>query len=371
MRWPAERFTAHRVTALVVVAALVAILGSAWLGRDDRTYAAALDPGNPDGNGAQAVARVLDGQGVQVEVVRSAGALDRVAADASTTIVVTSSGDLGRSTTSRLLRHQGDADLVVVAPGPELIRQLGVATFPATAEPRGSVASGCPAYDGLSLRVTSADAYRTSGCFRGPAGVLVARPRAGLTLLGAPDLLTNDQILEADNAAVALRLLGGRDRLVWYVPSLADLAGADGVSVRSLLPGWLFPGLWLLLLTAVAVVGWRGRRLGPLSSEPLPVSVKAVETTRNLGRMYRRSGDRSHAAEALRSASRARLAERLHLPRRVDPARLVDDVAARTGRPAAEIDALIGSAAHPPRDDRELAGLAQRLTELDREVSHR
>jgi hypothetical protein len=365
MRW----LFRHRVAALVVVAALVAVALSAWLGRDNRTYPAVLDPRNPDGSGAQAVARVLGGQGVEVDVVRSADALDHAAADASTTIVVTSSDHLGRSTTARLLHDQGDADLVVVAPGPELVRELGLDTYPASAEPHGDVAADCPAYDGLSLHVVTGEAYRTHGCFRGPGGVLLARPRAGLTLLGAPDLLTNDQVLEGDNAAVALRLLGQRDRLVWYVPDLADLAGADGVSVRSLLPGWLFPGLWLLLVVGVATVAWRGRRLGPLSTEPLPVAVKAVETTRNLGRMYRRSGDREHAAGALRSAARARLAERLRLPRRADPARLVDDVASRTGRTPADVDALIGPTAYPPRDDRELADLAQRLTELDREVS--
>jgi len=246
-----------------------------------------------------------------------------------------------------------------------------VGTFPATTQPRRAVDARCAAYDGLSVRVVEADAYRAPGCFRAPEGVLVAHPREGLTLLGAPAVLTNDQILEGDNAAVALRLLGARQRLVWYVPSLADLAGADSVSVRSLLPRWLTPGLWLLLCVAIAVVAWRGRRLGPLAREPLPVSVKAVETTRNLGRLYRRSGDREHAARALRTATRLRLSQRLRLPRRVDPARLVDDVAARTGRPAAEIEDLIGSTAFPPRDDRELARLAQRLGELDREVSHR
>ena len=55
MRWVIR----HRVPALVVAAALVAIVLSAWLGRGSRGYAADLDPGNPDGSGAQAVARVL------------------------------------------------------------------------------------------------------------------------------------------------------------------------------------------------------------------------------------------------------------------------------------------------------------------------
>jgi hypothetical protein len=367
MSWLAR----HRVIVLVVAAAVVAVALSAWLGRHDRTYPGALDPRNPDGSGAQAVARVLDREGIEVDVVRSADALDGASPDAATTIVVTSTDRLGRSTTSRLLQHQGDADLVVVAPGPQLLRELGVGSFPATSVPHGPVAAGCPAYDGLTVRVDVADAYRTDGCFRGRGGVFVAQPRAGLTLLGAPALLTNDQILESDNAAVALRLLGQHRRLVWYVPSLADLRGADSVSVGSLLPDWTRPGLWLLLVVGGATVAWRGRRLGPLASEPLPVSVKAVETTRNLGRLYRRAGDRRHVADALRSAARTRLAEHLRLPRQVGAGRLVDDIAARTGRPPAEIDALIGPTAFPPGDDGELARLAQRLTELDREVSPR
>jgi hypothetical protein len=366
-----SRLARHRVPVLVAAAAVVAILASAWLGRGSRVYAADLDPGNPDGAGAQALARVLDDQGVDVDVVRSADALDSTSVDASTTIVVTSTGNLGRSTTQRLLGHQGDAQLVVVEPGTELLRQLGVPGFPVTATPTGPVPARCAAYDALRVQVDIAQAYEMDGCFRDDDGVLLADPRPGLTLLGAPDILTNDQVLEGDNAAVALRLLGQQPHLVWYVPSLTDLRGADGVSARSLLPDWLVPGLWMLGLAGVALVVWRGRRLGPLAHEPLPVSVKAVETTRNLGRLYRRSGDRAHAAEALRSASRRRLVERLRLPRQVDAGRLVEDLATQLGRPVEEIDALIGPHAPAPHDDRGLATLAQRLDELDREVSHR
>jgi hypothetical protein len=359
----------HRTTVLVVAAAVVAVVLTAWLGRGRQAYSAALDPANPDGKGAQALARVLDDQGIAVDVVRSADALDRTAADATTTIVVTSTGSLGRSTTDRLLRHQGQAELVVVDPGPELVRQLGLSSYPAVVSPSGPVAAGCPAYVGLSLRVTTSEAFETAGCFRGRGGVLLAEPRRGLTLLGAPSALTNDQILDGDNAAVALRLLGQRSHLVWYVPALADLAGADSVSASSLLPDWLVPALWLLLVTGVALVTWRGRRLGPLAREPLPVEVKAVETTRNLGRLYRRAGDRAHAADALRAAARARLTERLGLPRHPDGGRLVAAVAERTGRPVAEVEGLLGSSAAAPAHDRELTALAHQLTELDREVS--
>lgn len=359
----------HRSTVLIALVALVAVVVTAWAARGTQTYPAPLDPANPDGKGAQAVERVLGDHGIEVDVVRSADALDRAAVDASTTIVVTSAGNLGRSTTARLLRHQGAAALVVVGPGPALVRQLGLTSYPVTTTPSGPVAAGCPAYDGLSLRVTTSEAFETDGCFRGEGGVLLAQPRAGLTLLGAPEALTNDQILDGDNAAVALRLLGQRPHLVWYVPDLADLAGADSVSASSLLPHWLVPALWLLVVTGVALVVWRGRRLGPLAREPLPVEVKAIETTRNLGRLYRHAADRRHAAEALRDAARARLSERLGLPRNAGPDLVARAVAGHTGRPEAEVGALLGLHHGSPDTDEQLTALAHDLTELDREVS--
>jgi hypothetical protein len=367
MRWVVR----HRAAVLIGCALVLAVALSAWLGRGSHAYAADLDPDNPDGSGAQALARVLADQGVEVDVVRSADALDSASVDGSTTIVVTSTGNLGHSTTHRLLRRQDEARLVVVAPGPQLLGQLRVGAVPVTTTPGEPVPASCSTYGDLRVKVGSAQAYPSDGCFRDDDGVLLAEPRPGLTLLGAPDILTNDQVLEGDNAAVALRLLGERERLVWYVPSLNDLRGADSVSARSLLPDWLTPALWILGLAGVGLIAWRSRRLGPLAQEPLPVTVKAVETTRNLGRLYRRSGDRAHAARALRAASRARLAERLRLPRRVPAEQLVTDVATRTGRPIPDVDALIGPYAPVPHDDRGLSDLARRLTELDREVSHR
>ena len=121
----------------------------------------------------------------------------------------------------------------------------------------------------------------------------------------------------------------------------------------------------------VAVVVWRARRLGALATEPLPVVVRAVETTRSLGRLYRRAGDRGHAAAVaaavgagdVRRAAAARLARR---PGRPWCAR---SPAAPAGprprspdcstRPRATRD-------RPPTED--LITLAQDLAELDREV---
>ena len=189
-----------------------------------------------------------------------------------------------------------------------------------------------------------------------------------MVLLGAGQALSNDQVLRADDAAVALRMLGQDDRLVWYVPTLDDLVGDDGVSLATLLPDWLRPALWLTAISAIALLLWRARRLGPLATEPLPVVVKAIETTRSRGRLYRKAGDRAHAAAALRSAARIRAADRLGLGPHADTDAIVRDLARHTGLPLEEVELLLGPSAPVPATDHDLITLANRLAELDREV---
>ena len=119
------------------------------------------------------------------------------------------------------------------------------------------------------------------------------------------------------------------------------------------------------------VIAWRVRRLGPLAIEPLPVVVKAIETTRSRGRLYRKAGDRAHAAARLRAATRTRAAERLRLGAGHDEAALVRDVARHVGRPEAEIAVIIGSQGPVPGSDRDLISLARDLATLEEEVRRR
>lgn len=363
----------QRSTLLIVGGVLAAVLTVLVLGGAEQRTGAALDPANPGPDGARAVGRVLAGQGVEVTVVRSAEELEEERVDAATTVLVTSPELLGQGTARRLLAHASDGHLVLASPGPAATEALGLDELPfsvALDEPRGA---GCDQarFDGLEILVDRAAEYPTTdGCFEGRHGVLIGTPAPGITLLGAASILENDQILRADNAAVALRLLGPRDRLVWYVPDLRDVSAGEGVRVASLLPRWLTPALWLAALSMVSVILWRSRRLGPLATEPLPVTVKAIETTRSRGRMYRRAADRAHASAALRRAARDRAADRLRLPddSRRDPDLLIRDVARRLGRPVGEIHALLAPGAASPTNDADLITLATRLAALDREV---
>lgn len=351
------------------MALLLAVAVSAWLGGDGAEYDDPYDPDNPGPRGAQAVARVLADEGVDVSVVRSAAALEELPVSGDATVVVTGTERLSESTTGRLLDHVAAGDLVLVEPTTIVLEQLDT-----PAAPRGiaveETAAECPPYAGLTVAVDRAVGWggETDGCFPTAAGPLLADLAPGVQALGAGEALTNEQVLRADNAAVALRLLGQHDRLVWYLPSYDDAAPDETVGLRSLLPGWLLPSLWLGLLAGAALIWWRGRRLGPLSTEPLPVVVRAVETARSRGRMYRRSNDRGHAARALRTASRRRAAERLHLGRQADEATVIAAVAHHLQCPVADVERLLGSGAPAPGDDDGLVRLAHELASLDRKV---
>ncbi len=121
-----------------------------------------------------------------------------------------------------------------------------------------------------------------------------------------------------------------------------------------------------LLLVAVVAALWRGRRLGRLVTEQLPVVVRAGETTRGRGRLYRRARSYGHAAAALRAGTAARSAARLGLPRSAPAPAVIDAVARAASRAPQDVEALLYGP--PPTDDRGLARLARDLDHLESEV---
>lgn len=363
-----SRWARHRSTVLIVAVLLAIAALLAWASGD--RGAGPLDPDNPAPDGARALVRVLAEQGVEVEVVRTAGQLEEALPSgperAASTVVITQTEFLGQATIDRTLAAVDPAGLIVVDPAKEASERFGFGA-PVPAEAADPIAAGCPRFSGLRIEVEHAASYPTSqGCFGTGPGHVLGSGDGGAQVLGAGALLSNEAITRQDNAAVALRLLGQRERLAWYVPSLADLPAGDGVTLRRFLPPWIVPGLILGGVAFLALALWRGRRLGALVTEPLPVAVRAIETTRARGRLYRDAADRAHAADILTRAAASRLAVAAHLPRDADPAALRREVARRTGRPEAQVAALL--APPPPTTDHDLIALADGLAALEKEV---
>jgi len=357
--------SSRRTGLLIALGILAALVLISVLTRDDASFADPLDPRNPGYDGGQAVARVLADQGIDVRVARGEADLLGEEVDAQTVVAVTNPEQLGQSTLETLRGHAEDAGSIVLIGDREVLGGQFAIEDDSFADGRRPADCDEPLARDLVVRTYDGGGLDTPGCF-GPDGTSVLVKRDALWLMAAPTSFTNEHVLESDNGALALRLLGQQDRLVWYVADSADTAASDGVGLSSLLPPWLLPGLYLFLASTLGFILLRGRRLGPLVTEPLPVVVRAAESTQSRGRIYRRTGDRRHAAAILVGAARRRLTEALQLPRGTTVETLAGAAAARTGRDPYAVLALLGDPA--VTKDSQLVELGQQLIELENEV---
>jgi len=379
---PLTRRRPRWLTPVIVVFLLMAsALALTLLTRSPQGNTNDLDPANPGYNGAQGLAHVLSDHGVAVTVVRSQRELLTLTVDGATTVAITGTDSLsGRTAHAALAHATSAASLVLLDPDPEVTKGMGLPVDSHLAD-LTKVAAGCRGTDvGADFRLSHADrAYLPTAngsaattCFpdkRDGGGAMVSLPAAAgrppVILLGDESLIVNGAILDSDNAAIALHLFGHTDRLVWYVPSVADISAADGTS-RSIAPEWFQPGLVLGTSAVVLLCLWRGRRLGRLVTEPLPVIVRAVETTESRGRMYRKSRDRTRALAVLQQATRRRLASYLGLSASSAISSVAAASAAVSGRDYQDVLHLLDSpAAH---DDSSLLEKANTLVALEKEV---
>ncbi|MFF3749945.1 DUF4350 domain-containing protein [Streptomyces sp. NPDC002018] len=374
------------VTAAIVMAALTS---GGHHGR--------LDPRSADQYGSRAAAELLRGSGVSVEVVTTLD--EATAATGPDTTLLVTQPDLLTVHQQRLLRDAtalSGGRTVHLGAGPPSVGVLAPGIRTSTPAPVTARAPRCPlpiadragAVDLGGERYVT-DSPGAEGCYpsdgaptllRIPAaqtdsdmdaGTGTDRDAGDTVLLGSPDLLYNDRLDQRGNASLALQLLGSRPHLVWYLPSLSDASAAQDSGdsgFLDLIPsGWLW-GTFQLFLAAVLAAVWRARRLGPLVAERLPVAIRASEATEGRARLYRRANARDHAASALRSAARDRLAPLLGVPAAEahSPASLIPAVSSRLADTTKDPHTLLFGPA--PADDATLIRLADQLDALEREV---
>jgi hypothetical protein len=401
--------------AAAIVLVLIALAGLALTGGGEA--ADRLSPISPAPSGAKAVVEVLRQEGVSVTVASSLTEVAAASSDpAHTTIVLHDPeslldadqlAEVGNLATHVLLIDPAFAQLSALVPGvaaagatawdpddaddsegsdgsegSEGSDTAGLATdcsLPA-AVAAGTVTGGGAGYrvvdesiDAVRCLGSGDDVYSLIRVGVGGAGSLSedesngAGPSGVRTVLGASDALTNEKIIAAGNAALALTLLGENDNLIWYVPSLADLAGDTPPTLADLSPGWVIPSALLVILVALAAAVWRGRRFGPLVVENLPVVVRASETMEGRARLYEKGSARLRALDALRIGAVERLARQCGLPRSATVAEVITAVASVTGKPLSEVSAMLLDAS--PRNDADLVRLSDDLLTLERDTT--
>lgn len=247
---------------------------------------------------------------------------------------------------------------------------------------------------------------------------------AEVTLVGAVDPFRNDRADEHGNRALAVGLLARSPRVIWLDlhrrepaptvsptpepepepdpwsteepspwdegdygdgtgapndsedgPQRNDPGGTEarggssggGNPLAQAFPPAVWATLVLLVLAGIALAAASARRLGAPVVEPLPVRVRAAETVRGLGGLYRRARARGSSLATLQAAARARLAEHYGLPPDSPVDRVAEHVAAQTGQPVAEVWHVLGGGVED--SDEELARAAMTVQNLVRYVT--
>ncbi|MEU8672928.1 DUF4350 domain-containing protein [Streptomyces anulatus] len=392
-----------RARGILAVVLILVVAGITFAVVRSGTNHGQLDPRSADPKGSRAVAELLKARGISVTVATT---LDEATAATGpdTTLLVVGPNLLTRSQQLRLdeTASASAGRTLLIAPGPAATTRLAPGV---RAEPHHAVSALAPSCELPAARLAgTADMggirYTTQApnaitCYpaAGHPSLVVLPTGAGgdTVLLGAPDLLHNERLDKQGNASLALQLLGSRPHLVWYLPSLTDPSATtdddspgdenaeqpenearddatDESSFLDLVPsGWLWGTLQLTLAAVLAAV-WRARRLGPLVTERLPVAIRASESAEGRSLLYRKAKARDRAADALRAATRTRIAPLAGVPARDahTPDVLLAAVSARITTPDHDVSTLLFGTAPPT--DAALVLLADQLDALEREV---
>lgn len=371
---PTQRL--RRARPLIVIA--IAVVASALLAAifAGRQQAGLLDPAATTSEGSRALAELLRDEGVDVVAVDTIADAE-AAVGPGTTLFVTVPDRLPAGRLDDLVSRASTAVLVeptavvldTVLPAVTDAGRAEVASREPGCDLPAARAAGSAHAGGVTYDITN-EAGSAVGCYAAggrPSLVRAARQGVPVTVVGTSAPFTNERLDEDGNAALTMRLLGGQATLVWYRPAVSDALAGDGSSLVELVPaGWKWAAAQLAVAVAILAI-WRGRRLGPVVTEPLPVVVRAAEAVEGRARLYRQVQARDRAAESLREATRAQLRRPLGLARGADAHPLVAAAAGRTGRTDTDIGALLFGA--PPPDDEALVRLADELDRLRTQIA--
>ncbi|MGJ6966344.1 DUF4350 domain-containing protein [Streptosporangium sp. G11] len=359
------------VALLVVAVAVTGVLlgGSGGPGRT-------LDPADTSLSGGKALARLLQARGVRVARVTSvaeAASLAGQAGPAGGTLLVSETFPLGEDEAERLAATPSDlllvgvrAQLDLLAPGVVPVREARARSR----EPRCALPAATRAGSAYSGGVALTSPPGAIGCY--PANgtpTLVSHTAGGrtITVTGDAQFMTNLRLAEDGNAALAMNLAGARPTLIWLTaPETSSQAGGGKAGLYDLVPEGIKWALVQVLVAVLLLALWRGRRLGPVVAERLPVVVRAAETVEGRARLYRARRARDRAAAALRAGFTDRVTPRLGLPPGAAPDALVNAIAERTGQAASHVGAALYGP--PPVDEAGLVALAEYMDIVERQV---
>ena len=364
-RWRTARWVLLGLIAITVFAAISAWLTTPRLG-------GRMDPRATSPTGAHALVTLVRDRGVEVVIADTVEDVERSAQPDSLVLIAQTHNTRGDELLHRLASAPGDRLLIEPTVAAREALAPGILVV---GDGKGDVDPSCALREvdrAGAARMDGAATYDRDGqapLIRCYGGALVRYEDNGrtVTVVGNSDFMTNNGLLKDGDAALAMNLVGSRDRVIWYAPQRIQGDATAGVTITDLIPeavGWVVAQL-CLVVALLAV--WQGRRLGPLVAERLPVVVRASETAEGRARLYRSTRARGQAAVALRTAALQRLTPRLGMGANASDEAVVAAVAVRCRADDRHIHHVLFGPA--PASDSELLSLAQELDNIERQVN--
>ncbi len=366
-RWRGLRWILLALAAIVAVAAVTTWLTAPRPG-------GRLDPASTSPEGVHALITLLRDHGVTVIEAGSVGDVEREAREDTLLVTAQTFHLFDDELLQRLSQLPGDR--LLIAPIGKTREALSPGLRREDTTLYGGLAPDCDLREATRAGAVqfgvaeTFDALGSVPVIRCYDGVLARYTQDGrtVTVVGSDEFVMNAGLADEGNAALAMNLAGTRPRMIWYAPQHSEGGESTGTaSFTDLIPPQVN---WMVLQLAFGVVLlalWRGRRVGPLVAEQLPVVVRASETVEGRGRLYRSRRARDVAADSLRTSARQRMLPRLGLGVTTPPSTVVQSVADRCAMdPKAVAHTLYGQ---PPVTDTDLVNLARELDNIERQVA--
>jgi hypothetical protein len=333
-----------------------------------------MDPASTGPSGAHALVTLLRDRGVIVVVATNIADAENAAHSGTLLLLAETQRVTSDALLKRLAATPGDLLLVeptsharaALAPG---IRSSGASVRDTQPNCALREADRAGSVDfGPSNTYSAVGDRAVTSCY---GGALV-RYRDGertVTVVGSTNFMTNGGLLRAGNAALAMNLAGQHPRLVWYAPQRVEGESSGSTTIFGLIPDNVIWMVVQLSLAVLLIALWKGRRIGPLVAEELPVVVRASETVEGRGRLYRSRRARDRAAQALRAATLQRLLPRLGLSADTSAPAVVIAAAQRSRFHAESVRHILFGPS--PASDADLVQLARTLDDIERQVAQR
>ncbi|MDA2889859.1 DUF4350 domain-containing protein [Mycolicibacterium sp. BiH015] len=366
-RWRGARWVLLALAAIVAVAALTTWLTAPRPG-------GRLDPASTAPEGVHALMALLRDHGITVIEADSIADVEREARDDTLLVAAQTFHLFDDELLQRLSELPGDRLLIApigrtreaLAPELERVDTTEYTGLSPDCDLREANQAGTVQF-GVADTFEAKGSVPVTRCYDGALTRYIDNGRT-VTVVGSDEFVLNSGLLDEGNAALAMNLAGTQPRMIWYAPQRSEGGESSGsAEFTDLIPAQVY---WMVVQLAVGVAllaWWRGRRVGPLVAEQLPVVVRASETVEGRGRLYRSRRARDIAAESLRTAARQRMLPRLGLHLTASQSEVIQAVADRSGLdPRTVGHTLYGQ---PPATDADLVNLARALDDIERQVA--